>query len=169
MLSVVAHPDGRSRDHGRVPMSALSPDHMLLQRARAISPNIAESSMVAGMLHWSPSAIFFMVPRRRRATRGWIGSFVPAALNRLDRNGYQLAGGSISANRLIEALMSHPEQFQTFTIIGLALGFVLIALGIAINWVTESKIEARELALLASVFLLLCILIRKRIAQRPSP
>jgi hypothetical protein len=65
--------------------------------------------------------------------------------------------------------MSHPEQFQTFTIIGLALGFVLIALGIAINWVTESKIEARELALLASVFLLLCILIRKRIAQRPSP
>jgi hypothetical protein len=87
----------------------------------------------------------------------------------IDRNGHQLAGGSISANRLIEALMSHPKQFQTFTIIGLALGFVLIAFGIGINWVTESKIEGRELALLASVFFLLCILIRKRIAQRPPP
>jgi hypothetical protein len=76
--------------------------------------------------------------------------------------------GGVSANRLIEALMSHPEQLQTFTIIGLALGFVLIACGIAINWATESKIEALPLAELAFVFLLLCILIRKRIAQRPS-
>jgi hypothetical protein len=63
--------------------------------------------------------------------------------------------------------MSHPEQRRTFTIILLALGFVLIACGIAINWVTESKIEALPLATLAFVFLLLCILIR--IAQRPSP
>jgi hypothetical protein len=76
--------------------------------------------------------------------------------------------GGVSANRLIEALMSHPEQLQTFTIIGLALGFVLIACGIAIDWATESKTEALPLAELAFVFLLLCILIRKRIAQRPS-
>ena len=58
--------------------------------------------------------------------------------------------------------MSHPKQLQTFMIIGLALGFVLIALGIAINWVTESKMEPLPLAELAFVFLLLCILIRNR-------
>src|SRR5713101_8689120 len=33
-------------------------------KALPISPRIAGSSMVAGMVHGSPSAIFFMVPRK---------------------------------------------------------------------------------------------------------
>jgi hypothetical protein len=54
----------------------------------------------------------------------------------------------------VDAFMFHSGQFQTFAF---NLGVVLIAVGIAIEWVTESKVDE-----LAFVFLWLCLTYRGR-------
>jgi hypothetical protein len=64
--------------------------------------------------------------------------------------------------------MTPLRPFQTFAIIGLALGFILIFFGVVMNWVQDSKIDAWALGTLAFAFLLLCVLIRKRIARIPG-
>ena len=61
--------------------------------------------------------------------------------------------------------MTRNKQLQTLTIIGLTLGFILIAFGVGINWVIDSKIDLLALGELLFVVLLLGLLIRIRLSQ----
>jgi hypothetical protein len=63
--------------------------------------------------------------------------------------------------------MSRTGQLQTLLIIGLGLGFILIASGAGVNWVSNSRIDLWALGELLFVALLLGLLIRMRLSQKP--
>jgi hypothetical protein len=61
--------------------------------------------------------------------------------------------------------MTRYRQLLTLSIIGLTLGFVLVAFGAGINWVSDSKIDRMALGELLFVAVLLGLLTRMRLSQ----
>jgi hypothetical protein len=61
--------------------------------------------------------------------------------------------------------MTRNKQLQTLLIIGFTLGFILIAFGVGINWLSDAKIDLMALGELLFIALLLGLLIRTRLSQ----